>query len=168
MKDGQSLPDSRYRALWLLLLLVAAWLLWSGIYKPLIIGLGAFSCAVTINIVRRMDILDKNLLSVHFNFRFFGYWLWLIKEIIKSSLIVSKLVLNPRLPISPHVFDIDASALDAADQGLLGNSITLTPGTLTMDLYEGVIKVHSLTKEGADDLMEGEMTRRVLALRKVN
>jgi multicomponent Na+:H+ antiporter subunit E len=48
---------------------------------------------------------------------------------------------------------------------MLGNSITLTPGTLSMDVHEGVILVHSLTEAGAEDLMTGEMDRRVTGLR---
>ena len=84
---------------------------------------------------------------------------------IRSSLEVSRVVLDPRLPISPRIVDIDATALHPVDQAILGNSITLTPGTLALDVHDGVIKVHSLTREGADALMSSEMDRRVAALR---
>lgn len=168
MKLKPTFSDKHLRTFWLCLLLISSWLLWSGIFKPLLLGLGAFSCFLTLFIVQRMDILDNSPLSVRFNGRFVLYWLWLAKEISKSSLQVARVVLDPRLPISPRIFEIEAKSLDIVDQALLGNSITLTPGTLAMDLHEGIIKVHSLTQESADELMSGEMTRRVLALREAS
>jgi multicomponent Na+:H+ antiporter subunit E len=59
---------------------------------------------------------------------------------------------------------VDASSLDEFGQAMLGNSITLTPGTLTLQLRDGRLRVHCLTREGAAELADGEMTRRVAAL----
>jgi multicomponent Na+:H+ antiporter subunit E len=56
--------------------------------------------------------------------------------------------------------------MEPVDQALLGNSITLTPGTLTLNVNEGRILVHSLTLAGAQELKRGEMRRRVVALRR--
>ena len=56
-------------------------------------------------------------------------------------------------------------AVQPVDLALLGNSITLTPGTLTLDVHEGRLLVHALTPEGAAALERGEMQRRVAALR---
>jgi multicomponent Na+:H+ antiporter subunit E len=75
-------------------------------------------------------------------------------------------VLDPRLPISPQTIEIKASASHPVDQAILGNSITLTPGTLALDVHRGIIQVHCLTQAGADDLTSGEMDRRVAALRQ--
>jgi multicomponent Na+:H+ antiporter subunit E len=149
----------------LLLTLTAAWLLWSGLFKPLLLGLGLFSVIVTFYIVRRMGYFDNDLFALRFSFRLFGYWAWLGKEIISSSLSVARIVLDPRLPISPRVMELKATAPHPVDQVILGNSITMTPGTLTLDLHGGVIKVHALTEAGARDLMSGEMDRRVAQLR---
>jgi multicomponent Na+:H+ antiporter subunit E len=52
------------------------------------------------------------------------------------------------------------------DQAILGNSITVTPGTLTLDVHDGVLKVHSLTREGAESLLSGDMDRWVAGLRR--
>ena len=103
---------------------------------------------------------------LHFSVRLLVYLAWLAKEVVRSSLEVSRIVLDPRLPISPTIVDIDATALHPIDRAILGNSITLTPGTLALDVHRGVIKVHSLTLEGADALMSSGMERRVAALRK--
>jgi multicomponent Na+:H+ antiporter subunit E len=95
-----------------------------------------------------------------------GYWIWLAKEMVLSSLHVSRIILTPRLPVDPQVIEIRATADHPLDQAILGNSITVTPGTLTLDVHEGVLKVHSLTREGAEALLGGEMDRRVASLRR--
>ncbi len=154
------------RMLALLVPLAAAWLLWSGIYKPLLLALGAFSCVLTIYIKHRMEYFQTEIFALRFGRRLIGYWLWLSKEVVKSSLDVARIVLSPSLPISPEVVTIKASCKDPVDQAILANSITLTPGTLALDVYKGEIVVHALTAEGAEELRRGEMDRRVLALRK--
>ena len=147
-------------------ILIAAWLLWSGLYKPLLLGLGAFSCALTVLIAKRMGFFDTDVFAFRYSLKLFGFWAWLGREIIKSSLEVARIVLAPKLRIDPRVIEVDASDLEPVDQVLLGNSITLTPGTLTLDVYEGRLLVHALTPEGAAALQRGEMQRRVAALRK--
>jgi multicomponent Na+:H+ antiporter subunit E len=149
----------------LLLLMAAAWLLWSGYFdKPLLLGLGAFSVILVTYVARRMDLVDHDVFPVHYGLRIIGYWFWLLKEIVKSNLDVARLVLHPRLPISPTVTEIEALTDDENAQVLLGNSITLTPGTVTLDIHEGRLLVHALTRDGAAALDEGEMNRRVAAL----
>ena len=153
------------RMLALLIPLVAAWLLWSGLYKPLLLGLGLFSCVLTIYIKHRMEYFQTEVFALQFGRRLFGYWLWLAREVVKSSLDVARIILSPSLPISPQVVTIKASCDHPVDQATLANSITLTPGTLALDVYKGEIAVHALTQAGADELRKGEMDRRVLALR---
>ena len=150
----------------LLASLVTAWLLWSGIFEPLLLGLGAFSCLITFLIVWRMGYFDKDIFALRFSFRLLAYWGWLIKEIVMSSLGVARVVLHPRLPISCRYIELKASMPGLVDQVIFANSITLTPGTLTLDLHEGELKVHTLTQAAAEDLMSGEMDRRVAALRR--
>jgi multicomponent Na+:H+ antiporter subunit E len=148
------------------LLLAAAWLLWSGLFKPLLIGLGVVSCLLTFAIVRRMGYFDNELFALRFSWRLLGFWAWLAREVLRSSLDVARVVLDPRLPISPRVIEIKSTSPHPFDQVLLGNSITLTPGTLTLDLHDGMLRVHTLTEAGARDLMSGEMDRRVAGLNK--
>jgi len=149
----------------LLALLVVAWLLWSGLYKPLLLGLGLFSCVLTFLIVRRMVYFDDQIFALRFSFRLLAYWAWLGREIFRSSIQVARIVLDPALPINPKTVEIKSSSEHPFDQVMLANSITLTPGTLALDLHEGTIKVHTLTEEAASDLMAGEMNRRVNGLK---
>lgn len=147
-----------------IVLLVAAWVLWSGMFKPLLLGLGALSCAIVAVISMRMGYFDSRVFALRVNFRLFAFWIWLLKEIVKSSLEVARVVLARDLRLSTKVVEIDASQLSTVDQAVLGNSITLTPGTLTLDVDDGRILVHALTEEGAEALQQGEMLRRVAAI----
>ena len=156
-----------YRRLALLVvLLIAAWLLWSGLYKPLLIMLGAVSCTLTAFIAKRMGYFDKDTFAFRYNLKLLSFWAWLGNEVIKSSLEVARIVLAPKLRIDPKVVELDASDLEPVDQALLGNSITLTPGTLTLDVHEGRLLVHALTSETAASVLDGEIKRRVAALHR--
>jgi multicomponent Na+:H+ antiporter subunit E len=154
------------RKLVLLIFLAAAWILWSGFFKPLLLGLGVFSCLLTYVVVKRMGYFNDQFFALHFSFRLFSFWLWLGREVIRSSIDVARIVLSPSLPISPRVIEIKVTAQHPVDQVILANSITLTPGTLALDLHNGVIKVHALTEAGARDLLSGEMDKRVAQLSK--
>jgi multicomponent Na+:H+ antiporter subunit E len=154
------------RALALASVLVAAWLLWSGLYKPLLLALGAFSCALVIYLSFRMRLFEYSVFTLRFGWRLLGFWGWLGKEAVKSSLLVSRIVLSPRLPISPTVTELDGASRHPVDLATLGNCITLTPGTLTLRIRDGRLTVHALTSEVADDLLDGEMNRRVARLRE--
>ncbi len=158
--------SSTAEKLLLLAALVAAWLLWSGLYKTLLLGLGAFSCLLTLYIVHRMGCFDRQAFALPYSFNLLRYWVWLFREMVLSSLQVSRIVLTPALRVEPRVVEIRATAQHPMDQAILGNSITVTPGTLTLDVHDGVLKVHSLTREGAESLLSGDMDRRVAGLRR--
>lgn len=147
----------------LLLLLVAAWLLWSGIYKPLLLWLGAFSCLVSAYIAHRVGFFERST-GLHLIPRLPRFSLWLLVEIVKSSLEVVRLVLDPKLPISPTVVTIEAKTEDEVGQVILANSITLTPGTVTLDVFDNRLLVHCVTREGAEAIQAGEANRRVAEL----
>ena len=147
------------RTLILGVLLALAWLLWSGLYKPLLLGLGAFSCIVTLALARRMNHFDGDLFALKYGVRILGYWAWLGKEIVISSLQVTRVVLSRHPDIRPVVVTVDADKMTPVDQVVFANSITLTPGTLTLT-------VHALTEAGADSLKQGNMQLRVRALRE--
>ena len=151
------------RVLALVLLLVAAWLLWSGIYKPLLLWLGVFSCLLSAYIAHRVGFFDRSA-GLHLIPRLPRFSLWLLVEIVKSSLEVVRLVLDPKLPISPTVVTIRAEPDDEVGQVILANSITLTPGTVTLDVFDNRLLVHCITRAGARDVEAGEANRRVAEL----
>jgi len=146
-------------------LLAAAWLLWSGFFKPLLLALGALSCAIVLVVAYRMHLFDTDIFALRFTSRLLRFWVWLGREIVRSSLEVTRIVLNPKLPIKPTVVVFDSKCEHPVDRVILGNSITLTPGTLTLSLDDQRFTVHALTEEGARDIAGGEMDRRVSELR---
>ena len=159
-----TVPWSRYLILFALLML--AWVLWSGYLKPLLLGLGLFSSILVVYLDYRMRLKDTRFLEGRFLLRLVRYWGWLAREVLRSSLDVTRIVLSPKLPISPTVAEFETSCKLATDRALLGNSITLTPGTLTIQIADGHFVVHALTEAGARDILAGEMDRRVAALRE--
>jgi multicomponent Na+:H+ antiporter subunit E len=147
----------------LLSLLVTAWLLWSGIYTPLLLGLGALSCVLSLYLAHRVGFFDE-VFSLQVIPRLPRYWGWLLLEITKSSFDVARIILCRQPPISPTVVEFEAAPRGPVGQAILGNSITLTPGTLTLDVNEGRLRVHCLTRAGAEALLSGEFNSRAAAL----
>lgn len=152
------------RILTLIVSLVAAWLLWSGLYKPLLLALGALSCFLVVVLARRMHLTDERYFTLGLLPRILGFWGWVLKEIVKSNIEVGRVVLDPQLRMNPQVVEIEADTQLETGQAILGNSITLTPGTVTLDVFDGKLAVHCLTDQGAKALRDGEMNRRVRAV----
>ena len=145
--------------------LFVTWLLWSGLYKPLLLGLGVFSCALCVYLAHRIGFFEQKS-GLHIITRLPRYWVWLLLEIVKSSIDVARVVLNPKLPISPSVIDIKAQPTGKIGQAILGNAITLSPGTMTIDAYDGNLKIHCLTRDTAQSLLDGEANQLTAALTK--
>ncbi|XOV85173.1 MAG: Na+/H+ antiporter subunit E [bacterium] len=146
------------------ILFMVIWLLWSGLFKPLLITLGVISCVLTLFMANRMGFFKREVFSLHLTHRLIPFWGWLAVELVKSNIDVARIVLSPKMPISPTVVQLTAQSQNPVLQAILGNSITLTPGTVTLDDHEGELLVHCLTKQGADALLEGDMNRRVSTL----
>ena len=150
-----------FHKLGLALALFALWLLLSGIYQPLIISLGIASSLFVAWIAHRMDVADHEGFPIHLGPKVFTYWPWLIWEIIKANIDVALIILRPNLNITPTMFWSSANQTTEVGQVTYANSITLTPGTITVGVENGMVEVHALTKTGADEIIEGRMGRRV-------
>lgn len=146
------------------LVLFATWLLLSGYFEPLLLTLGVTSCLAVVWVAHRMDVVDREGHPIHLGLRMIGYWLWLAVEIIKANIDVAKCIVDPRLPIRPNLFWTKASQHSELGQVIYANSITLTPGTISMRVTGGRILVHALTTEAAAGVETGDMDRRVCAL----
>jgi multicomponent Na+:H+ antiporter subunit E len=109
------------------------------------------------------DLLIENisgLKRLEKTWRFVLYVPWLIYQIVVANLHVAYLILNPKV-IDPRIVRFKTKLKSQFSMVTLGNSITLTPGTITMDIVDGEFYVHALSKKVADDLLGGEMERRV-------
>lgn len=138
------------------------WLLLSGIYTAFLIAAGLACALAVVLFARRMDVIDHEGHPVHLAPRaLLGYWPWLLKEIVKSAWEVSMIILKPRLPISPTLVRVKSTQKTDLGRTVFANSITLTPGTVSVEVGDGEILVHALTRSGADSLAAGDMDRRV-------
>lgn len=146
--------------------LCLTWLLLSGHYTPLLLGLGAASVACIVWIAHRMDVIDHEGQPIQLRLSTPLYWLWLLGQILKSNIDVARRILTPGLPISPRVIQVKTHEQTELGKVIYANSITLTPGTVSMRVHEGKITVHALTEDGAQELAAGNMDRRVHALER--
>lgn len=147
----------------LALALFAFWLLLSGHYEPFYIGAGAVSAVAIAFAGRAFGYADREGHPIELVLAGVRYWPWLLVEIVKSAIGVSRIILSPALPISPQLVRVRAGPETAVGMATLANSITLTPGTITVDTdrHHHWIVVHALTGDGAAALEEGDMDRRV-------
>ncbi len=141
------------------LTLFAGWLLLSGHYETFIIVLGVLSVALTVYIVLRMEMCDHETHPVHLTFRAVTFWPWLAMEIVKANIDVAKRVFS--MDISPALVTVKSGQKTELGQVIYANSITLTPGTTTMDIQDGTFVVHTIARAVGEDLRKGEMDRRV-------
>ncbi len=139
--------------------LFVTWLLLSGKYEPLIIAFGVFSSIATALITRRMGLNDDEGHPIHLWWRVPVYWGWLFWEIVKANIDVAKRIIDPRLPISPVLITLETSQATEFGQVIYANSITLTPGTVSLRIDKNTIEVHALSEELAADLETGTMDR---------
>ena len=139
------------------------WLLLSGYFTAFLLSAGAGSALAVVWFARRLGIVDAEGHPIHLGLRAWSYWPWLVLEIAKSAWSVTRLILDPRLPISPTLVRFNPG--QRTDLGLVvhANSITLTPGTLTIEAGAYEFLVHGLTREGAQGCVGSEMDRRVSA-----
>ena len=144
--------------------LLAFWLVLSGHFTPFLVSAGIGSAIAVVWFARRMEVVDREGVPIDFWRAVFGYWPWLVQEIVKSAWVVTRIILHPKLPISPTMVRFRPSQRTSMGLVVHANSITLTPGTLTVDVAEGEFLVHALTREGASGLVDSEMDRRVRRL----
>ena len=151
-------------AICLILSLFGIWLLWSGIYQPLLIILGGLSCIFVAFIAFRLELSDNEGSVLGLAVRMIAYLPWLLWAITKANLDVTARILSPRLRINPEMVEVEAGQKTALGQAIYANSITLTPGTVSVDVRDGRILVHALTHESKEDLTSNEMNRKVSGL----
>jgi len=150
--------------------LLAFWVVLSGHYQAKYIIMGALSAGLVTFLTNdllysRVHRSQKEDASVRFILLSLGRWLayvpWLLFSIIKANIQVAYLIAHPRLPIEPALLQFQTRLQKSISQVTLANSITLTPGTVTVDLQDGKYLVHALAPQAAQSLLEGRMQNKV-------
>ena len=130
------------------------------------IGCGVVVCAFVTYLAGRKRMLDEEGHPVHLTWRFLTYIPWLFWEIVLANFDVAYRVWHPRARIAPRLIVIPFRTRTGIGTVAYANSITLTPGTITIgvDMEKRQMLVHALTDESAEGLLSGAMHERVLKL----
>jgi multicomponent Na+:H+ antiporter subunit E len=155
------------RAIILAAALAGLWLLLSGYFdKPLLLFFGAASVALCVFLAHRARVLDAEGVPTPVLPGIFAYWLWLALEIGKANIVVARLALAIEPKLSPALLRIRPPTRTNVGLAAFANSITLTPGTVTIDLEPDHLVVHALTEALADEAGIAEMGARVASLER--
>ncbi|MBM3779012.1 MAG: protein MnhE [Acidimicrobiia bacterium] len=151
--------------------LFAFWVLLSGKLDAAHLTAGVVSAAVIAVAASRLWALPPTIGSEDLRpFRglhwgpALAYPFWLAWEVLLSSVAVARLVLHPRMPIAPELVRIRPRLPHLLARLTLANSITLTPGTVTLDVSGSEFLVHALTPASAGSLKTGSIQRRIAGL----
>jgi len=128
------------------------------------LSLGAASIALVLYIAHRMDVVDHESQPVHLSLKLPGYFVWLLKNLVHANIAVVKHIWLGNGSISPTLTTVKASQKTNVGKVIYANSITITPGTVTVDLVDDRIIVHALLRKNIQALKTGEMDRRVSRL----
>lgn len=95
------------------------------------------------------------------------YVLWLLKELVLANIDVAQATWKKSLPIEPEIIRFQVGFDNPLAIALLANSITLTPGTITLNVdRQGVYEIHALTPGAAEGIRSGSMMKKVAKLYK--
>ena len=143
--------------------LFCLWLLMSGIYQGFIVMLGFIAAVIAVFVVRRMDdVADTGRLEIRLKIlNTIGYFFWLLVEIAKSNLLVTKTILGLNPSIKQHFFKVPFTQETEVGKTTFANSITLTPGTISVEHEGEEIWVHALSYSEEDLDALADMNSRV-------
>jgi multicomponent Na+:H+ antiporter subunit E len=152
------------RAVALLANWVLLWLLWivfTASLAPQELLAGALAAAVVAFLSEGFSHgIGANILEPRRLAHLVAYVPYLVKEIVKANLQVARIVVDPRLPIHPGIVRVKTRLKTRVGRMVLANSITLTPGTLTVSVEDDELYVHWLDVRTGD---VEEATRRIVA-----
>lgn len=144
----------------LALVLAVLWLGISGVYKPVVLALGAASVLLVVWLSARMEVVGTEHNPVLYSWRLPIYWAWLVGQIVMANINVARLVLQPER-IKPRVLRAPVPQKTSVAKVTYANSITLTPGTVTLALEADYVDVHAIDDKSAAGVEDGSMAARV-------
>jgi multicomponent Na+:H+ antiporter subunit E len=143
------------------IILFTFWVLLSAHFDLFHIGSGIICCAIIAFASHDLLFQDTGNHRLTKTVRFTAYLPWLIYQIVLANIDVAKRALSPSMPIDPQIVSFRTKLKSEVARTAFANSITLTPGTVTVDIVDDIFYVHAIAKEPADDLLEGTMERKI-------
>ncbi len=144
------------------------WLLISGSLQLKFLIMGAVACLLIAWVCTPLFMIDNIshtkkyfLLNVPI-YKLIAYVFWLLKELILANMDVAKATWKKELPIHPTLLHFHTSMDNPVALALLANSITLTPGTITLNVSrDNIYEIHALTPGAAEGIISGAMAKKV-------
>lgn len=152
------------RTVSLFLVLLGTWIMLSGEFTTLHLGSGLVASLLIALLAVRTGMVESESHPIHGIRMAITFWPWLLKEIVIANIDVARCVLHPRLPISPRLVKVPFKTVTELGTVIYANSITLTPGTVTVLIEQNEFLVHALTNAGAQSLLDGQMHERIRSL----
>jgi len=144
-------------------MLMIVWVVFSGFLDPFHLSLGLISCGIVTWLSSGL-LFDDRSISIRRRaiqtLRFASYMLWLTWQIVLSNIAVLKLAFAPRSALQPQIIRYRTPLKTDFEKFLLANSITLTPGTVTIKILDDIFYIHAID-DGAAAGLNGEMDRRI-------
>ncbi len=143
--------------------LFAYWLLLSGHYAPWLVISGAVLCVGVVIFAFAKGVVDREGFPFGQILRGLVYWPWLLWQIVLSALNVARIIVSPKMPISPTMVRVKTKQKTPVGLTTYANSITLTPGTISIEVSESgqFIWVHAITHDGASGFEDDPMNDKV-------
>ena len=124
--------------------------------QPLLISFGVFSVLFSLYIARRMDVVDHESHPIHLTAKLLKFWLILGKKIFQANIDVTLRILGFK-PVEPQLIRLKMNQSSDLSKAMYANSITLTPGSASIHIEDGELFVHTISRQGAQDLLEGDI-----------
>lgn len=162
----QRVRSDFWGSMFIFLLLMTFWILISASADWQHLITGVIFCSILTIFWSNLNISSHKVTSFNLKqlFLLLKYFLMLGKEIILANITVAMIVLNPRLPISPGMVIMRCDLERSLVRVLYVNSITLCPGTITVELEDNLLIVHAFTKEYAHDIEDWSLNHRLMEL----
>ena len=142
------------------------WLALSGVFQTLFLALGLLSALLVSLLALRMETRSHLQIAIRGSASFALYALWLLKEILLANIHVARIILSPKKRVQPQLLSVPVPQKSNFSRTLFANSITLTPGTVTLSLSRDQFLVHSLAPETGSHEALSLMSDKILALEK--
>jgi len=128
------------------------WLMNSGHYSTLMLLLGVASIMTVVLVALRMQVVDSEAQPLHLFPRLLRYWGWLAIEVVRSNIDVAMHIWRGSGSIEPRTLTMETASKTDVGKAIVANSITLTPGTIAMDVVGNRMTIHTLCPQGASGL----------------
>jgi len=139
------------------------WMIFSGLFDAFHLTLGVISCGIVTWWSSELLFEDRSISltsRLGQGIRLAGYFVWLLWQIVLCNLHLFRLAFSPRDALQPHIVRYETSLKSDFEKYLLANSITLTPGTVTIKIMGDTFYIHAISDIAAEGL-DGEMERRI-------